>query len=134
MRTEAANRQGDSYDAGRKGRELIRQDPILLARYRTKDRFSKTGVPGIYLYGKDDVLAPVENAYDQEDTLPGIQMFYPEECGHQGQTDQPDMFNQVFLEFFRDGKVSRKTADWAGVSNRRPELERYVEQAAVTAG
>jgi len=40
-----------------------------------------------------------------------------------------EMFNQVFLEFFRDGKVSRKTADWAGVSKRRPELPHLVEQA-----
>jgi hypothetical protein len=36
------------------------------------------------------------------------------------------MFNQVFLEFFRDGKVSRKTADWAGVSKRRPEIASLV--------
>ncbi|MDE2765996.1 MAG: alpha/beta hydrolase [Chloroflexota bacterium] len=129
MRAMAANRQKDSYEAGRKGRELLRTDPVLNARFTTKDRFSKTAVPGIYLYGMDDVIAPVENAYNQEDTLPNIQFFYPEECGHQGQTDQPDMFNQVFLEFFRDGKVSRKTADWAGVSKRRPELPQYVEQA-----
>ncbi len=128
MRAMAANRQKDSYEAGRKGRELLRTDPVLNARFTTKDRFSKTAVPGIYLYGVDDVIAPVENAYNQEETLPNIQFFYPEECGHQGQTDQPDMFNQVFLEFFRDGKVSRKTADWAGVSKRRPELPQYVEQ------
>jgi pimeloyl-ACP methyl ester carboxylesterase len=129
MRTEAANRQRVSYDSGREGRELLRKDPVLNARFSTKDRFNKTAVPGIYLYGKDDVISPVENGYNQEDTLPNIQFFFPEECGHQGQTDQPDMFNQVFLEFFRDGKVSRKTADWAGVSNRRPEIERFVEQA-----
>ena len=129
MRAMAANRQQEAYEAGRKGRELLRTDPVLNARFTTKDRFSKTAVPGIYLYGKDDVIAPVENAYNQEETLPNIQFFYPDECGHQGQTDQPEMFNQVFLEFFRDGKVSRKTADWAGVSKRRPELPRYVEQA-----
>ena len=128
MRAEAANRQKDSYEAGRKGRELIRKDPALNARFSTKDRFNKIGVPGIYLYGKDDVLAPVENAYNQEDTLQNIQMFYPEECGHQGQTDQPDMFNQVFLEFFSKAKVSRATADWAGVSTRRPENSNLVEQ------
>ena len=129
MRAMAANRQQESYEAGRKGRELLRTDPVLNARFTTKDRFSKTAVPGIYLYGKDDVIAPVENAYNQEETLPNIQFFYPDECGHQGQTDQPDMFNQVFLEFFRDGKISRKAADWAGVSKRRPELPQYVEQA-----
>jgi 2-hydroxy-6-oxonona-2,4-dienedioate hydrolase len=86
-----------------------------------------TDIPGIYLYGRQDVLGPVENAYNQEDTLPNIQLLYPDECGHQGQTDQPNMFNQVFWEFFRDGKVSRKTADWAGISQRRPEIPSIVE-------
>jgi hypothetical protein len=52
--------------------------------------------------------------------LPNVQFFYPDECGHQGQTDQPELFNQVFLEFFRDGRVSYETAHRAGVSDRRP--------------
>lgn len=134
MRAAAANRQAESYDAGREGRQRIWSDPVLRARATTKDRLSNSAVPGIYLYGKDDVLAPVGNGYNQEDTLPNIQFFYPEECGHQGQTDQPDMFNQVFLEFFRDGRVSRATADWAGVSKRRPELAQYVEQVGAPAG
>jgi hypothetical protein len=29
-----------------------------------------------------------------------------------------------------DGKVSRKTAEWAGVSDRRPQIESLVEQPA----
>jgi pimeloyl-ACP methyl ester carboxylesterase len=130
MRSRAANNQKQSNDALRAGRQLIREDPSLRQRWSTKDRFAKITIPGIYLYGQDDVLSPVGNGYNQEDTLPNIQMFYPAECGHQGQTDQPDMFNQVFLEFFRDGKVSRKTADWAGISKRRPELAHLVEQGA----
>jgi 2-hydroxy-6-oxonona-2,4-dienedioate hydrolase len=38
------------------------------------------------------------------------------------------MFNQVFLEFFRDGKVTRKTAEWAGVSTRRAEIDTLVDK------
>src|SRR5262249_54939284 len=129
MRTRAANNQKESNDALRAGRSLIREDASLRQRWSTSDRFSKIAIPGIYLYGQDDVLSPVGNGHNQEDTLPNIQMFYPAECGHQGQTDQPDMFNQSFLDVFRDGKVSRKTADWAGVSKRRPELAHLVEQA-----
>jgi hypothetical protein len=65
--------------------------------------------------------------------LPNIQFFYPEDCGHQGQSDQPELFNQLFLEFFRDGRVSRETADRAGVSKRRPEIETLVEQSSAVA-
>ena len=84
----------------------------------------------IYLYGRQDVLGPVENAYLQEDRLPNIQFLYPDECGHQGQTDQPELFNQVFAEFFRDGSLSRATATRAGLSTRRPELPGIVREGS----
>jgi pimeloyl-ACP methyl ester carboxylesterase len=131
MRTRAANNQAESYAAippSLAGYIAGTQDPVQAARLKTKGRLDVCGIPGIYLYGRQDVVLPVENGYDIEDSLPDIQFFYPDECGHQGQTDQPEMFNQVFLEFFRDGVVSRKTADWAGVSDRRPELASRVEK------
>jgi hypothetical protein len=34
----------------------------------------------------------------------------------------------VFSEFYRDGKVSWKTAEWAGVSRRRPIKGDLVEE------
>lgn len=56
-----------------------------------------------------------------------LQVFYPEDCGHQAQTDRPDLVNPVLLEFFRDGIVSAPTA--AGVSDRRDPLPDRVAQA-----
>lgn len=104
-------------------------DENLRARMSTKGRFDVMTVPGIYLYGRQDALVPVEWGYLQEERLPNVQFFYPDECGHQGQTDRPDLFNPVYLEFFRDGQVSRATADAAGVSTRRPEIKELVAQA-----
>jgi len=95
------------------------QSPNNAQVFTTKNRIDKLTIPMIYLYGLQDVLSPVENGFNQEDSASNIQFFYPDECGHQGQTDQPDMHNQAFLEFFRDGKLSWKTAEWAGVSRRR---------------
>lgn len=105
-------------------------DPNLMQIFSTKDRLDKLTIPIIYLYGLQDVLLPVENGFNQEDATPNIQFFYPDECGHQGQTDQPDMHNQAFLEFFRDGKLSWETAKWAGVSRRRPIDPARVEEPA----
>jgi len=119
MRTEAALRQADSTAARNARNRELATDPSYQQWLKVKTRLPEINLPGIYLYGMNDVLSPVENAFNQEDRLPNIQVFYPDECGHQGQTDQPEMFNQVFLEFFRDGKVSWKTAEWAGVSRRR---------------
>lgn len=122
MRVKAAQRQR----AGRVAAGLSEvapfqtQDENILANLSTKGRLTRLNIPMIYLYGLQDVLIPVENGFQQEDAAPNVQFFYPDHCGHQGQTDQPDMFNQVMLEFFRDGKVSAETAKWAGVSRRRP--------------
>jgi 2-hydroxy-6-oxonona-2,4-dienedioate hydrolase len=129
MRTNAANMQKDSFNAYFQAQQAIFKDPNLSQKVATKGRLDIMTIPSIYLYGVDDVLLPVSNGYAQEDHLPNIQFFYPEECGHQGQTDQPEMFAQAFLEFFRDGKVSRKTADWAGVSQRRPEISSLVARS-----
>jgi pimeloyl-ACP methyl ester carboxylesterase len=130
MRTSAANRQRESYQAFF---TTNLNDYGLAQKFSLKHRWPRVKVPGIYLYGAQDVLSPVENGFHQEDACPNIQFFYPDPCGHQGQTDQPEIFNQVFLEFFRDGRVSRATADAAGVSKRRPELPQFVEQEDVAA-
>lgn len=110
------------------GRRQPWTDENLAAKLSTKGRFDRLTIPGLYLYGRQDVMTPVEWGYEQEKFLPSIQFFFPDDCGHQGQTDRPDLFNPVFLEFFRDGIVSRATADAAGVSKNRPEISSLVEQ------
>jgi 2-hydroxy-6-oxonona-2,4-dienedioate hydrolase len=71
-------------------------------------------------------MPPEIGGYPQEDRLPNVQFFYPEDTGHQAQTDSPELMNQIFLEFFRDGKVSWETAQRAGISTRRPPLQNLV--------
>lgn len=126
-RTAVAALQQESWKVGMAWSREARTDPNLKQMIRLKDRLDALTIPMIYLYGKQDVLGPVENAYLQEERLPNVQLFYPDDCGHQGQTDQPEMFNAVFTEFFRDQRISRKTAEWAGLSTRRAPLEHIVE-------
>jgi pimeloyl-ACP methyl ester carboxylesterase len=132
MRVKAAGRQRAARAAA--GLPITpqgqQQDPNITANLSTNGRLQRLNIPMIYLYGLNDVLSPVENGFNQEDAVPNIQFFYPDECGHQGQTDQPDMFNQVMLEFFRDGKVSWPTAQWAGVSRRRAINPALVQEPA----
>jgi 2-hydroxy-6-oxonona-2,4-dienedioate hydrolase len=130
MRTKAANLQKDSMPAANNFNRKAAEDPNIKQLLNLKGRLDALTIPTIYLHGEDDVFAPVEGGYLAEPALRNIQFFYPEQCGHQGQTDQPELFNQVFLEFFRDGIVSRSTADKAGVSKRRPEIPTLVEQKA----
>ncbi len=127
MRTLAANLHTDEH-ARHIALAYGERPATDRVRLTTKGRLDTLPIPAIYLYGRQDVALPVELGYLQEERLPNVQFFFPDDCGHQGQTDQPEMFNQVFLEFFRDGRVSRATADWAGVSKNRPEIADYVAQ------
>ena len=128
MRNEAANRQKESQAARTEAAARLANDPNYQQWANARERLPKLDIPMLLMYGIQDVLSPVENGFRQEELLPNVQLFYPDECGHQGQTDQPEMFNQVFLEFFRDGKVSWKTAEWAGVSRRRAISAKVVEE------
>jgi len=120
MRTAAAKRNPE-YQKERNEYQRVPTQNLQFAM-STKGRFDKLTIPAIYAMGRDDVVDPPEWGHMQEDACPNVQFFYPDDTGHQAQTDQPDMINQLFLELFRDGHVSRKTADWAGVSTRRAEL------------
>lgn len=128
MRFASSKRHEEAWKAWYAANNLGQIDPDVALALSTRNRIDRLQTPGIYLYGVDDVICPVALGFKQEDALPKVQFFYVEGCGHQGQTDRPDIFNPVFLEFFRDGKVSRETADKAGVSKRRPELPDLVEQ------
>jgi len=127
MRTRAANNQTEAMKAYHAGGDRAAKDPSLRQVHVAPGRLEKVEVPHILLWGADDYLNPVENAYLQEDVMPWMQYFYPPECGHQGQTDQPELFNRVFIEFFGKGKLTRKTAEQAGVSKRRPELAGVID-------
>lgn len=122
MRNDAALAQRESLAAATGWNQRALRDRQYRQAHRLLGRLDQLTLPIIYLYGRQDVLSPVQNAFLQEDLLPNVQFFYPDDCGHQGQTDQPEMHNAVFEEFFTGGSVTRATADWAGISARRPEL------------
>ena len=122
LRTESALAQASAFEAASAWNRRALADPQIGQAHRLVGHLDRLTIPVVYVYGRQDVMSPVENAYLQEDVLPNMQFFYPDECGHQGQTDQPELFNDLFGEFFATGSVTRATASRALVSTRRPEL------------
>ncbi|WP_445188677.1 alpha/beta fold hydrolase [Pseudonocardia sp. Cha107L01] len=130
MRMRAADAHKEGWIAWQKAFLFGELPADIASALSTKGRLDTSEIPGICLYGRDDAILPVEDlGFKVEDALPKVQFFYPADCGHQGQTDQPELFADVFVEFFRDGTVGRATADRAGVSTRRPEIASLVAPA-----
>jgi pimeloyl-ACP methyl ester carboxylesterase len=109
MRTMMANRDRECYAAGQKVQREELADPNLFHAVNFKDRLDKITIPTIFLWGKDDVLAPVEMGYELEKALPNMKFHFLEDCGHQAQTDRPQLVSQIFIEWFRNGELSAET-------------------------
>ena len=134
MRMRSADERAEAWTAWQKAYLFGEIPSDIKAAMSTSGRLDRLEIPGLCLYGRNDQILPVEDlGYKVEDALPNIQFFYPDDCGHQGQTDQPELFAQLMVEFFGSGRVTRATADRAAVSTRRPELAHLVEPATADA-
>lgn len=101
LRHQAATRPGvkeanDAFDAYI---ERMNDDPNLWLRYSLKDKLPKLQIPSIFLWGKQDAVAPVEVGYKLAEMLPNVEFQYLDNCGHQCQTDQPELVNSIVIDF-----------------------------------
>ncbi|HWK22152.1 MAG TPA: alpha/beta hydrolase [Ureibacillus sp.] len=101
-RLKATTRPGvkEANDAFSAYLERMNNEPKLWDRYCIKDSLPKLKIPAKFLWGKQDMVAPVETAYKLEKLLPNIEFEYIDNCGHQAQTDQPDVVNKIVIDFF----------------------------------
>ncbi|WP_431710537.1 alpha/beta fold hydrolase [Glutamicibacter uratoxydans] len=128
QRYHAAQVQKESYAKGVASRHAA-QNASFKQWMDLSTRLNRLEMPIIYLHGINDRLLPLEGVQLQEDALNNVQYFYIEDCGHQAQTDQPEIVNNVIAEFVGQGKVSAESAARAGMSTRRPPLSHIVESA-----
>ena len=106
MRTWIANAQQHSFKVAEEFNSNIRKHPVYAQRYNLKGRLDRLDIPAIYLWGKSDVMAPVEAGYAQQKILTNMKFYFPDRCGHNAQNDRSELVNRMFVEFFKTGKVS----------------------------
>lgn len=101
LRHRAATSPGikESNDAFAAYLEKMNEEPKLWDRYCIKDSLPKLKIPGIFIWGNQDAVAPVETGYKLEKLLPNIEFNYIDNCGHQAQTDQPEIVNKLITDF-----------------------------------
>jgi len=118
MRTQMGIRDQVAFAEMNAGYNAEITDMNRFQEVNFKGRLDKLTIPTIFVWGKDDVLAPVELGYEMEKELPNIKFYYPGYCGHQAQTDRPDLLNNMTLEWFRDARLKPETL--AKLDQREP--------------
>lgn len=99
-RTELSQRPGikeakqafDTYVA------RMRREPRLWARHSLQDSLPKLAIPAKFIWGKQDSFAPVSMGHQLAALLPNIQFEFID-AGHQAQTDNPKVVNQMVIDF-----------------------------------
>lgn len=106
-RHEMANRPGvgDSRKAFADYQVRMRKDPALLRRFELRDALPKFGRPARFIWGREDRFAPAEIGHQLEKMLPDIRFEYIDDAGHQCQTDQPEVVNQMVIDFFQNSEA-----------------------------
>jgi 4,5:9,10-diseco-3-hydroxy-5,9,17-trioxoandrosta-1(10),2-diene-4-oate hydrolase len=65
------------------------------------DRLHQIKVPTLILWGRQDKLMPIKNAYAAASKIPNCQLVFVDRCGHNPQFEQPEVFNRLVGEFLR---------------------------------
>ena len=100
VRQESALRPGirESRAAFDGYRDRMAKDPKLVERFSLADSMPKFSIPAKFIWGNEDRFAPVSIAHQLEKLLPNIPFDYVS-GGHQAQNDNPEVVNQMVIDF-----------------------------------
>jgi pimeloyl-ACP methyl ester carboxylesterase len=56
-------------------------------------------IPTIFLWGEDDLFAPMDAGLEIEPMLPDVKFHWIANAGHQAQTDQPELTSKIIRDF-----------------------------------
>jgi 4,5:9,10-diseco-3-hydroxy-5,9,17-trioxoandrosta-1(10),2-diene-4-oate hydrolase len=59
----------------------------------------KITAPTLIVWGKQDAVLPVEQAYFAKERIPNSQLYIFDQCGHMPNFEKPEEFNRIVLEF-----------------------------------
>lgn len=102
LRHQTANLPGnkEALQVFKEYQEKMNTNPKLWDRFSIKDALPQSKVPMKFIWGIQDKLSKVEIGYELEKKLPNIPFEYIDNCGHQCQTDQPEIVNKLIIDFF----------------------------------
>jgi pimeloyl-ACP methyl ester carboxylesterase len=81
-------------------------DSDLFQNINFKDRLSEITIPALVLWGKHDMVVPIQFAYDSFDNLGSSEkeLVIFENSGHSPMSTEPDLFAEKVIEFINQNK------------------------------
>src|SRR4051812_1678542 len=89
------------------GTEGFRDALEALLEYDFRDRLSSIHVPTLLVWGKEDMLVPVEDADEFESRIPGARKLVMDDTGHVPMLERPRTFNDQLLQFLSEPREPR---------------------------
>jgi 4,5:9,10-diseco-3-hydroxy-5,9,17-trioxoandrosta-1(10),2-diene-4-oate hydrolase len=65
-------------------------------------------VPALILWGRQDRILPVSQAFDAAGRIPGARLHVFERCGHMPNVEYPEEFNRILLDFLAEDRGPRR--------------------------
>jgi 3-oxoadipate enol-lactonase len=88
--------------------QILQADPrgyrstlLALARFNVVDRLSEINLPTLVISGEADTTVPLENQLQLVSGIPNANHKIISKAGHAVTVEQPEIFNQIILEFLR---------------------------------
>jgi pimeloyl-ACP methyl ester carboxylesterase len=81
---------------------------IILTSVR--DKATKITVPTLIMWGRNDQLDDVKNAYFLNSQMPNARLFVIEQCGHQPHLERPEIYDEAVIDFltYKEPEPKRK--------------------------
>ncbi|HWT93148.1 MAG TPA: alpha/beta hydrolase [Solirubrobacteraceae bacterium] len=92
-----------------------------LTSYPIRDRLSDIKCPTLIVWGEDDFLVPVKDAYEFDRLIPNSRLIVWEDTGHVSMLERPDDFNRELTDFLADQPDTEHDRVAAATAQQAPE-------------
>ena len=95
----AVDRPGvaDARAAFEAARDRLYASPEELERFSLRDRMPKLAIPARFVWGKEDLIAPLAMGRELAELLPRIPFTFVDDCGHNVQYGRPEIVLQALF-------------------------------------
>lgn len=87
---------------GGMGKDGFRDQLLANISYDYRDRIGEIGCPTLVVWGREDMVVPVADAYEYDRLIPDARLLIMADTGHVAMAERPPTFNEALDEFMAE--------------------------------